>query len=95
MKLASTRMAVIVALVVLECCLFFAAFSDSHLDKPGSSSAWYEWRQHPSPKSGAAWLAERRKIRIEQAAVDAVIWSLIIATGAGVYYVGRGHKRQV
>lgn len=83
------------ALVLVECCLLFAAFSGAHIEKPGLGSAWYEWHQHPSPQSEAAWLAEKRKLRIEQAAVDSVIWLLIIATGAGLYYVRRRENREI
>ena len=95
MKLTSTRTVLLAALVLLECCFLFAAFSGSHLDKPGTGSAWYERRQHPSPQTEAAWVAERRKLRTEQAIIDGVIWLMIIGAGAGIYYVARGQKRQI
>jgi hypothetical protein len=95
MKLTPSRTVPLFVLLVLECCFLFAAFTGAHLDKPGAGSAWYEWHQRPSPETQAAWLAERRKIRTAEAAIDAVIWLLIVATGAGVYYVGRGQNRQI
>jgi len=90
-----TRIVLVVTLVVVECFLLIAAFSDAHVDKPSAGSAWYEWRQNPSAQTEAAWLAEKRKMRIQQTAVDSVIWLLIIATGVGVCYVIRGQKRQI
>ena len=95
MKLTRIRTLLLVVLIMLECCLLWAAFSERHVDKPGAGSAWYKWRQHPSPQTEAAWLAEKRKIRIQEAVVRSVNWLLIIATGAGVYYVSRGQKRQI
>jgi hypothetical protein len=95
MKPTAGRIALLVALIVLECCLLFAAFSGSHIDKPGSASAWFEWRKHPSPETEAAWLAEKRTLRREQIMVEVVIWSLIIGTGAGIYYVAKRQRRQI
>ena len=95
MKLSPSRTVLIAVLVMLECCFLFAAFRDAHVEKPGDGSAWYEWRRHPSPQTEAAWQAERRSLRVREIVADSVIWSLIIATGAGVYYVGRGQKRQI
>ncbi len=92
MRLSPKRMLVVVALVLVEYGLFFAAFSGSHLDKAGSGSAWFEWRAHPSAQTEAAWLAEKRQIRTEQIILEATIWSMIVASGAGIYYAA---KRQM
>jgi hypothetical protein len=91
--MSPSRRVLVVTLVIIECTLLFAAFSGAHIDKPTAGSAWYEWRQHPSPQTETAWLAEKRKMRITQTAVDSVIWLLIIAIGAAVYYVGRAQRR--
>jgi hypothetical protein len=86
---------VLVLLVLVECFLVFAAFSESHVDKPGTGSAWYAWRQHPSPETEAAWNAERRKLGREEAIVAVTNWLLIIATGAGLYYLIKRQKSRV
>lgn len=85
----------LVVLILLECCFLFAAFSDWHIDRPGTASAWFAWRQHPSSETEAAWNEERRKLHREELMVELVIWSLIIATGGGIYYVVRRQKLQV
>ena len=95
MKLTPVRTALLVILIGLECCLLYAAFSDSHVDKPGEGSAWYAWRQHPSPQTEAAWLAEKRKTSAEEIGFNSMIWLLIIATGTGVYYVVGKKKREI
>ncbi len=95
MNLSRTRIVALIALLALECCLLWAAFSDWHVDKPGTGSAWFAWRQHPSPETEAAWLAEKRKVRIQELASNCLIWSLIVATAAGVYYVSRAQKRPI
>jgi hypothetical protein len=87
MNLAPARIAMLLVLVVVEACLLFAAFSDSHIDKPAHRSAWYEWRQHPTPQTEAAWLSEKRKIRAEQVIMEAAIWLMIVGTGTGIFYV--------
>jgi hypothetical protein len=73
----------------MECCLLFAAFSDYHMDKPALGSAWYEWHKHPSAQSEAAWLGEKRKMRVEQAVIDVTIWLMIAAAGIGIYHVAK------
>jgi hypothetical protein len=88
------RTMLLMALVLLECCLLFAAFSDSHLDKPGAASAWYEWHGHPSAETEAAWLGERRRMRVEQVMIELIIWSMIAAGGFGIVYVARKAKQQ-
>ena len=85
----------LVFLVLLECCFLFAAFSDSHFDKPGNGSAWFAWCQHPSPETEAAWNAEKRQLRIEGAIFELMIWSLIVGTGVGLYYVVKKQRTQV
>ena len=95
MKLTPIRTLLLVALIGFECCLLYAAFSDTHVDKPGAGSAWYAWRQQPSAQTEAAWLAEKRKIRAGEVVFDSVIWLLIIATGVGAYYVSRGKNRNI
>ena len=85
----------LVVLILLECCFLFAAFSDSHIDRPSTARAWFAWRQHPSSETEAVWKEERRKLHLEELIVGLVIWSLIIATGAGIYYVVRKQKLQV
>ena len=86
---------VLVALILLECFLLFAALSDSHLDRPATGRAWHAWRQYPSAETEAAWNAERGMLHREQVVIDAVIWSLIIAAGAGIYYVAKRQRAEV
>ena len=85
----------LVVLVLLECCLLLAAFSDSHLDKPGTGSVWFAWQQNPTPQTEAAWNAERGKLHREQAVIGLVIWLLIISTGAGIICAAKRRKAQV
>src|SRR4051812_6553882 len=86
---------VLVALVLLECGLLFAALSDSHLDRPATARAWFVWRQHPSPETEAAWNVERGKLHREQVMIDVAIWSLIIAAAAGIFYVAKRQRSEV
>jgi hypothetical protein len=83
--------AVLVLLIALEFCLLllFAVWADPHLDKPGNGSTWYAWRQHPSPETEAGWNAEKQKARREEVIINLAIWSLIIGTGAGIFYVAK------
>jgi hypothetical protein len=93
MTLSPNRAVMLLFLVLLECLLLFIAASGSHVDKPDAGSAWYQWRAHPSAETESAWLGEKRKMRMEQAVIDVVIWLLIAAAGIGIYHVAKNRKQ--
>ena len=95
MRHRSTLSISLVVLIGLECCFLFAAFTPSHIDRFSAARAFVEWRQNPSPGTEAAWNVERARLRRDETIFDFVIWTMIVATGAGIYHVARKQRLQV
>lgn len=93
MKNLLARIALLVGLVILECCLFGAAFRGSRLDKP-ASQALYEWRKNPTPETEAAWQAQEQRVARGRRIAETTAWSLMVVAGIGIYYVVRGPRRE-